>query len=72
MPLTGWQVKHDRYSWRVRIDPDAVNGLSKPSVADVLQVRVVSLQRFNGYLGGVRAEQLAEVVAALALIVEYE
>ncbi|MCL4508242.1 MAG: type II toxin-antitoxin system PemK/MazF family toxin, partial [Chloroflexi bacterium] len=72
VPITEWQEKHARYFWRVRIDPDARNGLSKPSAVDVLQTRVAALGRFKTYRGALRADQLEEVTVALAAIIEHQ
>lgn len=72
VPITEWQEKHARTYWRLRIDPEPRNGLSKPSAADVLQTRVAALGRFKTYRGTLRADQMAEVAAALAAITEYQ
>ena len=72
VPITGWQEKHARAFWRVRIDPDVQNGLDKPSVADTLQTRVAALSRFKSYRGMLRADQMEEITAALAAIVEHQ
>jgi mRNA interferase MazF len=56
----------------VRIDPDAHNGLTKPSAVDVLQVRGVDVQRFTDRIGAVTADALEEIITSLALVVEYQ
>lgn len=72
VPITEWQEKHARAHWRVRLDPDARNGLDKPSAADALQTRVAALSRFRAYRGALRADQIEEVTAALAAIIEHQ
>lgn len=72
MPITEWQEKHARTYWRVRIDPDLQNGLAKPSAADALQTRVAALSRFKSFRGALRADQLEEITAALAAIIEQQ
>lgn len=71
-PITGWQPHFTRNVWHVRISPTPTNGLTKLSAADVLQVRGVDTQRFVARLGQVPADTLDEIVAALALVVEYQ
>jgi mRNA interferase MazF len=70
-PITERRGAFERSSWRVRIDPDAQNGLSKPSTADVLQLRGVDLRRFVNRLGRLSHEAIDKIVAAIALVVEY-
>lgn len=70
-PLTGWNDAFLHNLWHVRIDPDNNNGLTKPSAIDVLQLRGVDTQRFIQKLGRVTAVQMEEVVAAIAVVIEY-
>ena len=46
VPLTAWQDRYAVAPWFVRLEPNAENGLEKPSAADAFQVRSVSQQRF--------------------------
>jgi mRNA interferase MazF len=46
VPVTEWKDRYAVAPWMVRLDPDADNGLSKPSAADAFQVRSVAQQRF--------------------------
>ncbi len=71
-PITGWQPHFAVDVWHVRIDPLPSNGLTKPSAADVLQVRGVDTQRFINRIGTVSADVLEEIVTSLALVVEYQ
>lgn len=70
-PVTDWKEHYAGYAWHVRIDPDAQNGLSKPSSVDTLQVRGIALERFVRRLGYVSAVTLEEIVAAIAAVVEF-
>src|SRR5947208_13538558 len=45
VPVTAWQDRFRDCEWLVRIDPDAANGLDKPSAADTFQVRSLSVRR---------------------------
>lgn len=73
VPLTGWKSKHERIPWCIRVDPGQSNGLEKPSAADALQVRAVSIERrrFTSCTGNVIAPKLAEVVLAIGLCLEH-
>lgn len=74
VPLTGWQESFAVKFWLVGIEPDAKNGLSKTSSADTLQARGVDFSRFGGDapIGILSEEDIQRVVAALALLTEYE
>jgi mRNA interferase MazF len=72
VPLTAWKDKHFRAIWRLSVAPSNLNGLRKRSAADALQVRCVSIERFKERMGRLEADLLAEVSAAVALIVEAE
>jgi mRNA interferase MazF len=50
-PVTDWKDHYKHNIWHVRIDPDAHNGLSKPSAVDSLQLRGMDTQRFVRKLG---------------------
>lgn len=56
----------------VKIDPEPLNGLTKPSTVDTLQLRGVDLQRFVKPLGRMTAVQMDVIAAAIALVVEYQ
>ncbi len=72
VPLTEWKDKHADAIWRLAVDPSPINGLAKRSAADALQIRCVSLQRFKERIGVLEADLIAEIAAAIALIVDYE
>jgi mRNA interferase MazF len=72
VPLTEWKEKHREYIWRLQVKPSQLNGLSKDSAADALQVRCVSLERFGKHVGRLEAPLMPELCAAIALVVEYE
>ena len=72
VPLTEWKEKHREYLWRLEVEPSELNGLTKRSAADALQIRCVSIERFGREIGRLEAAHLSELCAAIALIVEYE
>ncbi len=70
-PLTDWRPAFAPNVWHVRVDPDAVNGLAKPSAVDVLQLRGLDTQRFVHRIGEVSADKMEEIVLAIGAVVEY-
>lgn len=70
-PITEWQSSFEGNLWHVPIRPTAVNGLTKPSAVDALQVRSVSLERFVTCRGRATKPELEEIVQALAAVVEF-
>lgn len=71
-PITEWKAAFTTNLWHVRIDPVGSNGLSKVSTVDVLQLRGVDTRRFVQRLGRLTADQMEEIAAAIAAIVEYQ
>jgi mRNA interferase MazF len=71
-PVMDWKDHYSRNLWHIRIDPDKINGLSKASAVDALQVRGVATERFIRKLGNVSASTMDEIVAAIAAVIEYE
>ncbi len=70
-PVTEWKSAFATDVWHVRVDPDASNGLSKPSAVDVLQLRGMDTCRFITRLGEVSTDKLEEIILAIAAVVEY-
>lgn len=72
VPLTGWQPQFSRYFWMVNLKPTPANGLAKESAADAFQVKSVSMNRFQKKLGVLTADEVEEIVAAVALCIGYQ
>ncbi|WP_430711997.1 type II toxin-antitoxin system PemK/MazF family toxin [Nodosilinea sp. AN01ver1] len=72
IPITTWQDRFDSRPFMVRLPATAVNGLSRDSAANVLQVRSLSTQRFVKKLGKLEPNWLAEILAGLVVCVDYE
>jgi mRNA interferase MazF len=72
VPLTKVSPTKIGKVWLVPVRASASNGLKCDSVADVLQMRAVSLTRFKQRLGRLRDDDLAEIVAAVAAVIGYE
>jgi len=71
-PLTEWKEYLNQNIWHVKIIPDNLNGLTKTSAVDTLQLRGVDTQRFVQRIGNVSTEVLASIVTAIAAVIEYE
>jgi mRNA interferase MazF len=71
-PLTSMGPKKVGKVWLVPIKATEANGLERDSVADVLQLRGVSLSRFRRGIGRLSDEDIAEVTAGVALVIGVE
>ncbi len=71
-PLTEWKDYLARNIWHVKVTPDSMNGLTKASAVDTLQLRGVDTQRFIQRLGKVSPSVMRSIVAAIAAVIEYE
>jgi mRNA interferase MazF len=69
VPLTDWKEHYEIAPWMVRIDPDTVNGLDKPSAADAFQIRSVSQARFINRIGSISKVQLQEILKAIQIVI---
>jgi len=69
VPLTDWKERYAIAPWMVRIEPDATNGLSKPSAADAFQMRSVSQERFARRIGRISEAILQEVLKAIQVVI---
>jgi len=67
--VTGWNERYQQHPWMTELVPNAASGLSKPSAADALQIRTVSLLRFEARLGRLPAEVVDEIAGSIALCV---
>lgn len=70
VPLTGWQEQFAATPWKVRVEPNAQNKLSKTSAADSLQVRCLSLERFSKRLGLLPKSLLEDIISAINYCLE--
>jgi len=71
-PLTEWKDYLAHNVWHVKIAPDRMNGLTKTSAVDTLQLRGVDTQRFVQKLGSVSPVLMRSIVVAIAAVIEYE
>ncbi|KAB2909039.1 MAG: type II toxin-antitoxin system PemK/MazF family toxin [Ignavibacteriales bacterium] len=70
VPLTGYKPDDDQWDWKIKITPDNINGLTKDSVVDALNIRSVSLDRFQQKLGVISVDKLLEIQNAVTMIIE--
>lgn len=68
VPITEWNARYESLPWFVRLDPEAANGLQKPSAADAFQVRSVSNARLVRRIGKVSTPHLELIEQALAIV----
>jgi mRNA interferase MazF len=72
IPITGWKDKYSALYWMIRIEPDKINGLTKASAAVSSQIRSVDITRFEDKIGKLTDSKMEDIVAAVALCIEYE
>ena len=70
VPLTWWQDHFRSSPWKVRVEPDALNKLTKTSAVDGLKVRCLSLDRFSKRLGLLPKGTIEEIVYAVNYCLE--
>ena len=71
-PIRKWKDIFTNDIWHVKIEPNSVNGLTKPSSVDTLQLRGLDLARFKSKVGQLSAEEMEEIAVAIAAVVEYQ
>ena len=72
VPLTEWKPGYTGHSWHIRVHPNTVNGLTKESAADALQLRCISVQRCQKRIGRLSESQMKEIAAVIASVVEFK
>ncbi|MEW6617873.1 MAG: type II toxin-antitoxin system PemK/MazF family toxin [bacterium] len=70
-PLTEWKDYFAQNVWHVKLMPDSINGLTKTSAVDTLQLRGVDTQRFVQKLGIISPVVMKSIVVAIAAVIEY-
>ena len=69
-PITEWMDYMARNIWHVKIVPDALNGLAKPSAVDTLQLRGVDTKRFVQKVGKASSQTMKNIVTAITVVIE--
>ncbi|MBI3563013.1 MAG: type II toxin-antitoxin system PemK/MazF family toxin [Gammaproteobacteria bacterium] len=71
VPITDWKPLYSSYPWMIYLEPDRQNGLAKKSGADAFQVRSVDQARLVRKLGQLPEPVMEEIVAGIAICIEY-
>lgn len=69
IPITGWSETYTGYLWMTRLMPASQTGLTKLSAADALQIRTVSLLRFQDKIGVLPPDTVERIAASIAACV---
>ena len=68
VPITDWKPNYAVADWMVKLEPDAINNLSKDSAADCFQVRSLSQLRMVRKIGELDDLKMNEIEEALARV----
>lgn len=71
VPTTDWKPHYSNQRWMIPIESSPGNGLNKKSAIDTLQTKSISELRLIHKIGSIEAELMEEIVAAIAMIIEY-
>ena len=74
VPITTWKERFTTEGrfWMIQLEPTSLNGLTNVSGADTSQIKSVSTNRFESYMGVLTADELEEIVAAIVLCIGYK
>ena len=70
-PITEWKDYFSGNIWHVKLEPNSVNGLTKPSAVDTLQLRGIDTLRFIRKLGEVSPQMMKAIVVAITAVIQY-
>lgn len=65
VPITDWRERYNSADWMVKVEPTALNNLTKDSTADCFQVKSVSTNRFDSKIGEVDDEIFQKIKESL-------
>lgn len=68
VPCTTWQSRFETHLNKAALQPSELNGFSSDSAADALQLRSLSLDRFEFKVGVLSSDESASVMKAVALV----
>lgn len=71
-PITDWKPYFANNFWHIKIEPNEINGLSKISAVDALQLRGIDCQRFQRKLGNLDQDTMEAISLAILTILEFE
>lgn len=67
-PITEYKQRYESVPWMLKLLPDRLNGLSKPSVVDLFQLRSVSQLRLVRKLGMVSDAEFELMLGAVKIV----
>lgn len=70
-PITSWNKQYTGKIWIVNIKSNDLNGLQWESAVDTMQIKGADVQRFVEKRGQLTAEQMDDISAAIAAIIDY-
>lgn len=65
VPITEWSAQYAHYPWMVKLEANAINGLSKISAVDCFQIKNFSHERFSEKLGTIDAKTMELIHATI-------
>lgn len=68
--ITEWREAFEPHPWYVRLVPNGQNGLGKLSAADAFQVKSLSVARFVKQRGVLSETEVADIVAAVGIVIQ--
>jgi len=72
VPLTEWKDQFSKAPWRVKIEPDNKNGITKTSSLDCFQIRSVYEDRFIKKIGDITQPVSDQLKISLARVLSIE
>jgi mRNA interferase MazF len=72
VPITDWKEHYQIAPWMIKNEPEAQNGLDKPSAADTFRIRSQAQESFVRKLDQLDANQMTHVTNGLGLVLEIE
>ena len=71
IPITEWQERYSQHLFMVKIPKSRSNGLDKDSIGNTLQIRSISILRFEYRRGIIEENILKNLLSALTIAVDY-
>ena len=71
-PITEWKSYFSKNPWHVKITPNKINGLTKVSAVDTLQLRGVDIQRFTKKIGVISAQEMNLITIAILTVIDFD
>lgn len=69
VPITKYDLDHENYIWMIKIMPDKINNLVKPSTIDCMHLRAVDKVRFTNYFGNISQPIINDIKSVISFII---